>query len=76
MSLVRHIPFTIHTLNNAEKVQEPQKFPTLFKHQYPLSYNLSSKLIELIHHTFKKQLFDPQAVYLTMHLQSLHKKLK
>lgn len=74
--LVRHIRFTIERVNNGEKVEEPEKFATLLKEEYPLCYNLSWKLIKVMQQTLKKQVFDAEAVYLTMHLQRLQKKVK
>jgi transcriptional antiterminator len=74
--LVRHIRFTIERVNNGEKVEEPEKFADLLKEEYPLCYNLSWKLIKVMQQTLKKQVFDAEAVYLTMHLQRLQKKGK
>ena len=74
--LVRHIRFTIERVNNGEKVEEPEKFADLLKEEYPLCYNLSWKLIKVMQQTLKKQVFDAEAVYLTMHLQRLQKKVK
>ncbi|WNF23239.1 glucose PTS transporter transcription antiterminator GlcT [Mesobacillus jeotgali] len=74
--LVRHIRFTIERVNNGEKVEEPEKFVDLLKEEYPLCYNLSWKLIKVMQQTLKKQVFDAEAVYLTMHLQRLQKKGK
>lgn len=76
MRLVRHIRFTIERVNNGEKVEEPEKFANLLKEEYPLCYNLSWKLIKVMQQTLKKQVFDAEAVYLTMHLQRLQKKVK
>ncbi|MEW8969552.1 MAG: PRD domain-containing protein [Mesobacillus sp.] len=74
--LVRHIRFTIERVNNGEKVEEPEKFADLLKEEYPVCYNLSWKLIKVMQQTLKKQVFDAEAVYLTMHLQRLQKKGK
>jgi transcriptional antiterminator len=74
--LVRHIRFTIERVNNGEKVDEPEKFATLLKEEYPVCYNLSWKLIKVMQQTLKKQVCDAEAVYLTMHLQRLQKKVK
>jgi transcriptional antiterminator len=74
--LVRHIRFTIERVNNGEKVEEPEKFADLLKEEYPLCYNLSWKLIKVMQQTLKKQVCDAEAVYLTMHLQRLQKKVK
>jgi transcriptional antiterminator len=74
--LVRHMRFTIERVNNGEKVDEPEKFATLLKEEYPVCYNLSWKLIKVMQQTLKKQVCDAEAVYLTMHLQRLQKKVK
>lgn len=74
--LVRHIRFTIERVNNGETVEEPEKFATLLKEEYPVCYNLSWKLIKVMQQTLKKQVCDAEAVYLTMHLQRLQKKVK
>lgn len=74
--LIRHIRFTIERVNSGERVDEPEKIATLLKEEYPLCYNLSWKLIKVMQQTLKKQVFDAEAVYLTMHLQRLQKKVK
>lgn len=76
MRLVRHIRFTIERVNNEEKVDEPEKITLLLKQEYPVCYNLSWKLIKVMQQVLKKQVFDAEAVYLTMHLQRLQKKVK
>ncbi|MBT2638861.1 PRD domain-containing protein [Bacillus sp. ISL-39] len=74
--LIRHIRFTIERVNNGETVEEPEKFAILLKEEYPVCYNLSWKLIKVMQQTLKKQVCDAEAVYLTMHLQRLQKKVK
>jgi len=74
--LVRHIRFTIERVNNGETVEEPEKFAILLKEEYPVCYNLSWKLIKVMQQTLKIQVCDAEAVYLTMHLQRLQKKVK
>jgi transcriptional antiterminator len=74
--LVRHMRYTIERVNNGEKVEEPEKFADLLKEEYPVCYNLSWKLIKVMQQTLKKQVCDAEAVYLTMHLQRLQKKVK
>lgn len=76
MRLVRHIRFTIERVNKGEKVEEPEKISSLLKEEYPLCYNLSWKLIKVMQQTLKKPVFNAEAVYLTMHLQRLQKKIK
>ncbi|GKU85274.1 glucose PTS transporter transcription antiterminator GlcT [Niallia sp. NCCP-28] len=76
MRLVRHLRFTIERVHTGEKVEEPEKITSLLKDEYPLCYNLSWKLIKVMQQTLKKQVYDAEAVYLTMHLQRLQKKVK
>jgi transcriptional antiterminator len=74
--LVRHLRFAIERVVRGEKVEEPDKISSLFKNEYPVSYNLSWKLIKVMQQTLKMKVFDAEAVYLTMHLQRLLKKNK
>ncbi|WML50147.1 PRD domain-containing protein [Neobacillus sp. PS3-34] len=76
MRLVRHLRFTIERVNNGERVEEPEKIAALLKDEYPVCYNLSWKLIKVMQQALKKPVFDAEAVYLTMHLQRLQKKVK
>jgi transcriptional antiterminator len=76
MRLVRHLRFAIERVKNGEKVEEPEKITSLLKEEYPLCYNLSWKLIKVMQQTLKKPVFDAEAVYITMHLQRLQKKIK
>jgi transcriptional antiterminator len=76
MRLVRHIRFTIERVHRGEKVDEPEKIANLLKEEYPVCYNLSWKLIKVMQQALKKTVFDAEAVYLTMHLQRLQKKVK
>jgi transcriptional antiterminator len=76
MRLVRHLRFAIERVKNQEKVEEPEKIASLLKEEYPLCYNLSWKLIKVMQQTLKQPVFDAEAVYLTMHLQRLQKKIK
>ncbi|SFB26108.1 MULTISPECIES: glucose PTS transporter transcription antiterminator GlcT [unclassified Bacillus (in: firmicutes)] len=76
MRLVRHLRFAIERVNKEERVEEPEKIATLLKEEYPLCYNLSWKLIKVMQQALQKQVFDAEAVYLTMHLQRLQKKVK
>jgi transcriptional antiterminator len=76
MRLVRHLRFTIERVIKGERVEEPEKISSLLKEEYPLCYNLSWKLIKVMQQTLKKKVFDAEAVYLTMHLQRLQKKIK
>ncbi|WP_419882841.1 glucose PTS transporter transcription antiterminator GlcT [Peribacillus sp. B-H-3] len=76
MRLVRHLRFTIDRVLGGEIVEEPEKITLLLKEEYPLCYNLSWKLIKIMQQQLKKPVFDAEAVYLTMHLQRLQKKIK
>lgn len=76
MRLVRHIRFAIERVHNGEKVEEPEKIANLLKEEYPVCYNLSWKLIKVMQQALRKTVFDAEAVYLTMHLQRLQKKVK
>ncbi|PWW17603.1 BglG family transcriptional antiterminator [Cytobacillus oceanisediminis] len=75
MRLVRHIRFTIERVNKGEQVEEPEKITSLLKEEYPVCYNLSWKLIKVMQQTLKKPVYNAEAVYLTMHLQRLQKKI-
>lgn len=76
MRLVRHIRFTIERVNSGEQVEESEKISLLLKEEYPVCYNLSWKLIKVMQNELKKPVFSAEAVYLTMHLQRLQKKVK
>ncbi|RFB19258.1 transcription antiterminator [Bacillus sp. HNG] len=76
MRLVRHLRFAIERVKAGEKVEEPEIITALLKEEYPLCYNLSWKLIKIMQQTLKKPVFDAEAVYITMHLQRLQKKIK
>jgi len=76
MRLVRHLRFAIERVKNGEKVEEPEKITALLKEEYPVCYNLSWKLVKVMQQTLRKPVFDAEAVYLTMHLQRLQKKIK
>lgn len=76
MRLVRHLRFTIERVYSGEKVEEPEKISSLLKEEYPVCYNLSWKLIKVMQKSLQKPVYDAEAVYLTMHLQRLQKKVK
>jgi transcriptional antiterminator len=76
MRLVRHLRFAIERVIKEEKVEEPEKITSLLKEEYPVCYNLSWKLIKVMQQTLKMKVFDAEAVYLTMHLQRIQKKIK
>ncbi|WP_070121755.1 glucose PTS transporter transcription antiterminator GlcT [Bacillus marinisedimentorum] len=74
LRLVRHMRHTIDRVIDGEKVQEPEKLAQLLKHEYPLCYNVSWKLIKVMQRSLNKPVFEAEAVYLTMHLQRLSNK--
>lgn len=76
MRLVRHLRYTIERVIKEERVVEPEKISSLLKEEYPVCYNLAWKLIKVMQQTLKKQVLDAEAVYLTMHLHRLQKKIK
>ncbi|OIK15933.1 transcriptional antiterminator [Bacillus sp. MUM 116] len=76
MRLVRHLRFAIERVQKGERVEEPEKIASLLKEEYPVCYNLSWKLIKVMQQSLKLKVYDAEAVYLTMHLQRLQKKIK
>ncbi|KON66622.1 glucose PTS transporter transcription antiterminator GlcT [Peribacillus butanolivorans] len=74
--LVRHLRFMIDRVMAGEEVDEPEKIALLLKEEYPLCYNISWKLIKIMQQKLGKPVFDAEAVYLTMHIQRLQKKIK
>jgi transcriptional antiterminator len=74
--LVRHLRFTIERVLSEEKMEEPEKITLMLKETYPVCYNLAWKLIKIMQQVLKKPVYDAEAVYLTMHLQRLQKKIK
>jgi transcriptional antiterminator len=76
MRLVRHLRYTIERVIKDEEVEESEKISFLLKKEYPVCYNLAWKIIKIMQQSLKKKVFDAEAVYLTMHLQRLQKKIK
>lgn len=74
--LVRHLRYTIERVKTGERVEEPEKISSLLKEEYPVCYNLSWKLIKVMQQALTKPVYNAEAVYLTMHLQRLQKKIK
>ncbi|RLL41135.1 PRD domain-containing protein [Oceanobacillus piezotolerans] len=74
--LIRHLRYTIDRVLNGEYVEEPVKIRNLLKMEYPTCYNLSWKLIKIMQQTLKKEVYEAEAVYLTMHLQRLNNKFE
>lgn len=75
MRLIRHLHFTIERVVRGEKVAEPKKITLLLKSEYPFCYNLAWKLIKIMQQTLKKDIYEAEAVYLTLHLQRIQAKL-
>lgn len=74
MRLIRHLHFTIERVVRGEKVAEPEKITLLLKTEYPVCYNLAWKLIKIMQQTLKKDVYEAEAVYLTLHLQRIQAK--
>lgn len=74
--LVRHLRFMIDRVLAGEKVEEPEKIAILLKEEYPLCYNIAWKLIKIMQQKLGRPVCDAEAVYLTMHIQRLQKKIK
>lgn len=74
MRLIRHLHFTIERVVRGEKVAEPEKITLLLKTEYPGCYNLAWKLIKIMQQTLKKDVYEAEAVYLTLHLQRIQAK--
>lgn len=76
MRLIRHLHFTIERVVKGEKVAEPKKITLLLKEEYPVYYNLAWKLIKVMQQTLKKDIYEAEAVYLTLHLQRIQAKVE
>nr|WP_295973414.1 transcription antiterminator [uncultured Bacillus sp.] len=74
--LVRHLHYTIVRVKTGEIVEEQEKISFLLKEEYPVCYNLAWKLIKMMQQALSQPVYDSEAVYLTMHLQRLQKKIK
>ena len=75
MRLIRHLHFTIERVVRGERVAEPKKITLLLKSEYPICYNLAWKLIKIMQQSLKKDIFEAEAVYLTLHLQRIQTKI-
>lgn len=69
--LVQHLQYTIERVINDEVVEKPESIALLLKEEYPICYNLAWQLMKIMQQSLKKQVYDAEAVYLTMHLQRL-----
>lgn len=76
MRLIRHLHFTIERVVRNEVVAEPEKITLLLKSEYPICYNLAWKLIKIMQQTLRKDIYDAEAVYLTLHLQRIYSRYK
>jgi len=74
MRLIRHIRFTIERVLRGERIAEPKKITLLLKAEYPVCYNLAWKLIKIMQQTLQKEIYEAEAVYLTLHLQRIQAK--
>lgn len=75
MRLIRHLYFTIERVIRGEKVAEPEKITLVLKEEYPFYYNLAWKLIKIMQQRLKKDVYQAEAVYLTLHLQRIQTKV-
>lgn len=75
MRLIRHLHFTIERVVRGERVAEPKKITLLLKSEYPVCYNLAWKLIKIMQQSLKKDIYEAEAVYLTLHLQRIQAKI-
>lgn len=71
MRLIRHLRFTIERVVRGEKVAEPRSIKELLKMEYPVYYNLAWKLIKVMQQKLQREVYDAEAVYLTLHLQRI-----
>lgn len=74
MRLIRHLRFTIERVVRGERVAEPKKITHLLKSEYPVCYNLAWKLIKVMQQALQKEIFEAEAVYLSLHLQRIQAK--
>lgn len=71
MRLIRHLRFTIERVMRGEKVAEPKRMKELLKMEYPQDYNLAWKLVKIMQQKLQKEVYEAEAIYLTLHLQRL-----
>lgn len=75
MRLIRHLRYTIERVTRGERVPEPEKITDLLKMEYPVYFNLAWKLIKVMQQVLQQEIYEGEAVYLTLHLQRIHAKL-
>lgn len=76
MRLIRHLRFTIERVVRGERIAEPKKMTSLLKTEYPVCYNLAWKMIKVIQQTLQMEIYDAEAVYLTLHLQRIQSRVE
>ena len=76
MRLIRHLRFAIERVVRGERVAEPKKITLLLKAEYPVCYNLAWKLIKVIQQVLQKEVYEAEAVYLSLHLQRIQAKVE
>lgn len=74
MRLIRHLRFAIERVVRGERVAEPKKITHLLKAEYPVCYNLAWKLIKVMQQVLQKEVYEAEAVYLSLHLQRIQAK--
>lgn len=76
MRLIRHLRFAIERVIRGERVAEPKKITQLLKAEYPVCYNLAWKLIKVMQQVLQKEVYEAEAVYLSLHLQRIQAKIE
>ncbi|MEK5038002.1 glucose PTS transporter transcription antiterminator GlcT [Sporosarcina sp. FSL K6-3457] len=76
MRLIRHLRFAIERVVRGERVAEPKKITLLLKAEYPVCYNLAWKLIKVMQQVLQKEVYEAEAVYLSLHLQRIQAKVE
>lgn len=74
MRLIRHLRYTIERITRGESVSAPEKIGDLLKTEYPIYFNLAWKLIKVMQQDLQTEIYEGEAVYLTLHLQRIHVK--
>ena len=75
MRLIRHLRFTIERVVRGDKIAEPEKITELLKTEYPICYNLSLEADQSDATNLKKEIYEAEAVYLTLHFQRIQDKM-
>lgn len=69
--LLRHLTIAFERTRRGEIVEESSNITSIVKTEYPDMYSLAWTLIKVIQQRLHKQVYDAEAVYLTLHLQRL-----